>query len=223
MLSKCKRWLFPAIAAVLCLVWCGAVLVLVQPGRFTSQAWMCFGLNILAFVLYAAVWALVLQYTARAEINNVVPVYVAHIYLVLAIILNTVGVILNRDELKSLFTALNIILTGIFVVYELGAVAFSARTMETLKKARARADQQKPALDMISSLLTEDIAPETRQKLLKLKETASYSVDHLSDADQTLTGSIENLRRVILNKKPQEEIDARIADVERTWKSKTAR
>lgn len=223
MLNKYKRWLFPAIAAVLCLIWCGAVLVLVKPGCFTSQAWMCFGLNILAFVLYAAVWALVLQYTAQAGISNVVPVYVAHVYLVLAIILNTVGVILNREELKSLFTALNIILTGIFVVYELGALAFSARTVETLKNARARADQQKPALDLISSLLTEDITPETRQKLLKLKETANYSVDHLSDPEQILTESIENLRCAILDKMPQEEIDARIADVERTWKSKTAR
>lgn len=219
MLKGQRKWLLPIIAVILCVLWCALILLLARPGRFVAGSWLCFGLNILAFVLFAAVLVIVPAISAKAGINNVVPVYVAYVYLVLAVVLNTVGVILNKEGLKTLFTALNIALTGLFVIYELGALAFAGRTHDAVADAEKKAAQFRPVTGMINELLAENVSAETRKGLQKLKETVSYTTDTARYTSDDLMKGFISLKTAISENRSQEDINAAISKVETIWKA----
>lgn len=225
MTSKSK--VLPIIIGAMAIIWCVWLGLYADFDRVQTAFWVAAGFGLASFVL-AAMGLVIFDRKANPNTTEIsmIHVFVAIIYLVIAVVFNTIRVLPMEGEEITLIVVANLIMIFLFFVISYGV----SRNEKSVKEMTDNSAEMIRPVTMISNDLARVLSiatdAEVKKQLTGLKELVDYS----SNSSQNVTGDYEymftnqigQIRELIVTGAGVDEIKNKIAEAENTWKMRNS-
>lgn len=205
--------------------WCAAVVLLTNFALCGFNFWFAFGATIFSFVV-ACISFITIKMNVNHNLTEAagIPVILTDIYLIGSIVFNGIFIFGLYVFFSKLLVICNIMWCIVFVAMRI----FTGNYTDRLDKQTSYASQNLANVSSIAStlalLLGNDMEPDVRKKILKLKENVDYSNNITNGQNAGFQNKflsvLNQIESLIKGNASEEDIIKAIDEAENIWKSR---